>query len=141
MTRSPLPALHAGTLVLCAVLAACQPTLEAPVFERSAEEGLQMRVNFVQSRPGERPAWLQRSGPEAMPNKVSDAALGAAVSAALARDALLNTTQIDVDNAGGHVILFGIAPDAGARQRAAQLAAQVDGVLSVQNELRVPATR
>lgn len=141
MTRSISPAQQGSALALCLALCACQPALEVPAFERSAESSRHMQLNVAQSRPSERPAWLQRSGPEAIPNKVNDAALGAMVSAALARDALLNTAQIDVDNAGGHVILFGIAPDAAARQRAAQLAAQVDGVVSVQNELRVPAQR
>lgn len=70
-------------------------------------------------------------------NAVSDAAITASVNAELAKDPTLSALQIDVDTSGGKVALKGTAPDQAARDRAAQLAQGVDGVTSVDNQLKV----
>ena len=69
------------------------------------------------------------------------ASVGAAVASALTREPALNGAQIEVDTASGRVILMGLAPDPLARARAAEVAAQVDGVAVVQNQLRVASLR
>ena len=70
-------------------------------------------------------------------SKMSDAAITAEVTAALAKDPGLSALNIDVDTANGRVALHGKAPDPAARDRATQLAQNVKGVVSVDNQLTV----
>ena len=70
-------------------------------------------------------------------NKATDATLSAEVSVALAKDPGLSALKIDVDTSDGRVVLRGNAPDAQARDRATQLAQNVKGVVSVDNQLIV----
>lgn len=70
-------------------------------------------------------------------NKVADALITTSVHAELARDPKLSTLRIDVDTDNGRVALRGTAPDAAARERATQLASNVQGVVSVENQLTV----
>lgn len=70
-------------------------------------------------------------------NAVADAAITASVNAELARDKELSALRIDVDTAGGRVVLRGTAPSEAARERAARLAQAVDGVRAVENQLVV----
>ena len=70
-------------------------------------------------------------------SKMSDAAITAEVTAALAKDPGLSALKIDVDTANGRVALRGKAPDPAARDRATQLAQNVKGVVSVDNQLTV----
>lgn len=74
---------------------------------------------------------------ESVANKSRDAAITTEVKAKLARDERLSALAINVDTAGGRVVLRGSAPDADARSRATQVARGVDGVVSVDNELSV----
>jgi hyperosmotically inducible periplasmic protein len=74
---------------------------------------------------------------DATANKVADATITAEVNTALARDPALSALKIDVDTSGGRVVLHGKAPDAAARDRATQLAQNVKGVVSVDNQLTV----
>ena len=55
----------------------------------------------------------------------------------LARAPKLRALAIDVDTAAGRVALHGSAPDQASRSRAAQLAAGVNGVVSVDNQLKI----
>jgi len=66
-----------------------------------------------------------------------DMAITAKVNAALVADDQLKATQINVDTRAGQVTLAGEAPDAKARERATTLAAAVDGVKQVSNQLAV----
>jgi osmotically-inducible protein OsmY len=70
-------------------------------------------------------------------DKVSDAMITTAVNAELARDAALGSLRIDVDTDAGRVALRGTAPDEQVRSRAAQIASQVQGVVSVENHITV----
>ncbi len=70
-------------------------------------------------------------------NAVSDAAITASVNAELAKDEKLSALRINVDTVGGKVALRGTAPDTASRERATQLAAAVEGVVSVDNQLKV----
>lgn len=67
----------------------------------------------------------------------TDMGITAKVNAALVADDQLKATQINVDTRDGQVTLSGNAPDAQARERATTLAAAVDGVKQVNNQLVV----
>jgi osmotically-inducible protein OsmY len=77
------------------------------------------------------------AGPQApaAPTVDENATLAARVLGALRRDPALGTLGIDVVSADGAVTLFGTAPTVGDRERAARVAAGVDGVRSVMNNL------
>jgi hyperosmotically inducible protein len=68
-----------------------------------------------------------------------NATLAARVVAALRRDPAVGTLGIDVVSADGAVTLFGTAATAGDREKAAKVAASVDGVRSVLNNLVIVA--
>ncbi|HEV8315499.1 MAG TPA: BON domain-containing protein [Burkholderiaceae bacterium] len=70
-------------------------------------------------------------------SKMSDATITAEVNTALAKDPDLSALKIDVDTANGRVVLHGKAPSPAARDRATQLAQNVKGVVSVDNQLVV----
>ena len=70
-------------------------------------------------------------------DKVKDAAITTAVNAKIAGDPRLSVMRINVDTVNGRVLLRGTAPDAASSGRAQQLAASVDGVISVDNQLVV----
>lgn len=70
-------------------------------------------------------------------DRVADAAITASVNTDLAKDPDLSALKINVDTANGHVTLHGTAPSEDARQRATQLAANVKGVTSVDNQLAI----
>ena len=72
---------------------------------------------------------------DATASKMSDATITAEVNTALAKDPNLSALKIDVDTANGRVVLHGKAPDPAARDRATQLAQNVKGVVSVDNQL------
>lgn len=70
---------------------------------------------------------------------VQDATITAKVNAALAADDRLSALKIDVDTKNGAVTLRGTAPDPVSVSRATELASAVEGVTTVNNELRVGA--
>lgn len=65
----------------------------------------------------------------------SDMGITAKVNAALVADDQLKATRINVDTRDGQVTLSGQAPDAASRERATMLAAAVEGVRQVNNQL------
>jgi|CXWK01.1.fsa_nt_gi hypothetical protein len=97
--------------------------------DRSAREAVRGTASDI--------AQAGRNAGEAAANKVSDAVITASVNAELARDPKLRALAIDVDTAAGRVALHGSAPDQASRSRAAQLAAGVNGVVSVDNQLKI----
>lgn len=68
---------------------------------------------------------------------VSDAAITTSVNAELAKDDKLSAIKIDVDTEQGRVALRGTAPDAESKDRATRIAANVKGVMSVDNQLTI----
>jgi len=74
---------------------------------------------------------------DAAGSKVKDAAITTGINAELAKDPSLSVLKIDVDTSEGRVALRGTAPNVAARERATQLAQRVDGVVSVENQLKV----
>ncbi len=67
----------------------------------------------------------------------SDVAITASVNAKLAKDPDLSALRINVDTKDGEVTLTGPAPSEDAKERAATLAREVEGVKSVTNNLTV----
>lgn len=68
---------------------------------------------------------------------VEDTTITAGIKAKLATDSDLKTLDISVETTSGRATLRGKAPNAAAQARAAQLAAAVSGVTSVDNQLTV----
>ena len=97
--------------------------------DRSAREAVRGTASDI--------AQAGRNAGEAAANKVADAVTTASVNAELARDPKLSALAIDVDTSAGRVALHGSAPDQASRSRAAQLAAGVNGVVSVDNQLKI----
>ena len=71
--------------------------------------------------------------PKPDPNKE----LAQRVKRALESDGKVTADQIDVTAKEGRVSLWGTAPSAGERNRAGQVASKVEGVASVDNQIKV----
>ena len=71
--------------------------------------------------------------------RIDDALIAAKVTTGLAADKNLSALRIKVDAHGGVVTLRGPAPSAAARARAEEIARNVQGVTSVNNQLDVQA--
>lgn len=69
--------------------------------------------------------------------KLADSAITAAIKAGYLKDPDLSVLKIDVDTHAGVVTLNGLAKDAAARERAAQIASATRGVREVRNHLTV----
>jgi len=69
--------------------------------------------------------------------KVEDGVITSKVNAALIADKDLSAVKIDVDTKDGVVTLTGPAPTAAAKEQATQIAKNVKGVISVNNQLTV----
>ncbi len=85
------------------------------------------------------PAPAPNAAAPAVAQADENAALAGRVVAALRRDPAVARLGIDVVSVDGAVTLFGTAPTAGERERAARVAAGVDGVKSVTNNLVIVA--
>jgi hyperosmotically inducible protein len=70
---------------------------------------------------------------------LDDSAITTAVKSKLAAERAGTLTKVDVETENGTVHLTGTVPDTAAKQRAAQLARQVNGVVAVENDLKTPA--
>jgi osmotically-inducible protein OsmY len=66
-----------------------------------------------------------------------DAMITTKINAALVADDQLKALKINVDTKDGKVVLTGVAPDTGSRDRATTMAKAVDGVVDVDNRLTV----
>jgi osmotically-inducible protein OsmY len=71
--------------------------------------------------------------------KVDDLAITASVTGGFAKDPDLSAIKISVDTKDGVVTLSGPAPTAAAKDKATDIAKQVKGVTSVNNQLMVKA--
>lgn len=70
-------------------------------------------------------------------DKIDDALITTKVKAAIAADKDLSAIKIDVDTQNGVVTLSGPAPTATAKERASEIARNVKGVNSVNNQLTI----
>lgn len=144
-TPRSTPASHTPRRVAAAVAVAAAAALAACGAEedpRTAGQQLDDAVATAKAETeaaGERIAQEAREARAEIGASVDDARITAAVNAKLADDEELSALRIDVDTEAGHVVLGGEAPNGLAKTRAEQLARAVDGVLSVDNRLTVPA--
>lgn len=142
MTRRPMTLPLAALAASIALLAGCNRAEDRTVgeqvdraiqsTERAAETAAD-KVGNATERAGEK---ISQAG-DVMADKAGDAAITASVNAELAKDPALSALRIDVDTAQGRVVLRGSAPDRAALERATQLAQAVQGVVAVDNQLRV----
>jgi len=99
----------------------------------------------VPDTTAEAPATVPQTGDPAMgPGEQTGAALDDAAVTAKVKAALLATdgisgTDISVETQQGTVILTGRVPDQAQAQRAAEVAGNVEGVVSVDNRIEVAA--
>lgn len=131
--KSTLPSL-AAALAIAFGLAACNRAEEP----RTAGEKVDVAVGKVKEAAEQARTATEQAAAGAKA-AVNDAAITASVKAALARDGELSALGIDVDTSEGRVALRGTAPNADARDRATRLAAAVEGVRSVENQLTLKA--
>jgi len=68
---------------------------------------------------------------------VNDTTITAAVKSSLSTDVELKPADLSVETRYGRVSLRGMLPDAAARDRASQMAAAVQGVVAVDNQVTV----
>lgn len=143
MTTLKTSATTVCALVAALALGACQRTDDG----RTAGQKMDTAVANAEQKAAEIKQDAKQESAEAKNDinravekagdKMKDASITTAVNAELARDAELSALRIDVDTADGRVVLRGTAPNDTSRQRATTLAARVDGVVSVDNQLSV----
>ena len=120
-----------AALAAAMALAACNPT-----DNRSVGQKVDDAVATAKTEAGE----VKRAADQAaadVTTAATDAMITTKINAALAADDQLKATRIDVDTRDGRVVLTGLAPDDGARERATLLARAVQGVVDVDNRLTV----
>jgi hyperosmotically inducible periplasmic protein len=141
ITTSRAPLL--GALALAAALAACSK----PEDDRTAGQKLDGAIAEAKQAGADAKAEAGQAmdkaenqlkdATAATSAAVTDATIVTKINAALMADDRLKATKIDVKAEEGRVTLSGTAPDAGSQARATTLAAAVEGVRSVDNQLTV----
>lgn len=109
------------------------------VADKTARMAGEAKQHVENSNLPERMADAARDAGKAMAKATDDATITASVNAGLANDPQLSALRIDVDTDAGKVTLTGPAPNAQAKERAEQIARNVEGVSSVDNRLEVKA--
>jgi hyperosmotically inducible protein len=133
-SRSLYVATVVVALAAAAGLAACEPRVDGQGVGAAHDPVALAGTGVTDSAHVQREiAQLGSAG-----NAAQDAAISATVQSQFALDSELRTSGIHIDTFQGRVALHGVAPNAAARERAAQIAASVDGVRSIDNRLDVP---
>ncbi|MDM0043711.1 BON domain-containing protein [Variovorax dokdonensis] len=107
------------------------------VADKTARIASEAKQHVENSNLPERMADAARDAGKAVAKATDDATITASVNADLAKDPQLSALRIDVDTNAGKVTLSGPAPTAQAKERAEQIARNVEGVSSVDNRLEV----
>lgn len=135
------PIVALAAVLAAATLAACdKPNSSETAGQRldgamaRGEQKANEAKDSAKAAAGEVAQGTERMAGEAA-NKVKDAAITTAVNAKIAGDSRLSVMRINVDTVNGRVLLRGNAPDATSSERAQQLAASVEGVVGVDNQL------
>ncbi|MDP2817296.1 MAG: BON domain-containing protein [Polaromonas sp.] len=138
--RRPLAAAVCSVAVLAA-LAACGKTDDGKTVGQSIDSGIaktEQAAKDAGKAMKDATKDAQASGSQAsatMGEKIDDAVITTSVNASFAKDPDLSAIKIDVDTKDGVVTLSGPAPTAAAKAKATDLAKQVKGVASVNNQL------
>lgn len=131
-----LKTLAASALVGCtALLVACSPQdrTEVKAEASKAASAAGNAASTAASSVGK----AAEGATESAVSSADDASVTAKVKSALLADEQVKGLQINVDTAGGKVVLSGTAKSDTEKQRAEQLAMQVEGVRGVQNNIAV----
>lgn len=140
--RRPLLALACSAAVLLA-LAACNKADDGKTVGQSIDSGIaktEQAAKDAGNAMKEASKDAQVTGSQAgttLGEKIDDVTITATVSTGLAKDPDLSAIKINVDTKDGVVTLNGPAPSAAARDKATDIARQVKGVTSVNNQLVV----
>ncbi|HEU4353391.1 MAG TPA: BON domain-containing protein [Burkholderiales bacterium] len=120
-------------LAVCAVaaLAACGDNVPPP--KPAAQTPPPQAAAPAASTPAPSPEAKAPEAPKPDPNKE----LAQRVKQALQGDAKVQAAAIDVTAKDGRVSLWGTAATAGERSRAGDIASKVDGVASVDNQIKI----
>ena len=143
-TRRPLAAAVCSIAVLLA-LTACNQTNDGKTVGQSIDSGIaktEQAARDAGNAMKEAGKDASASGSQAsstLGEKIEDATITTSVNASLAKDPDLSAIRINVDTKDGVVTLNGPAPTAAAKDKAADLAKQVKGVSSVNNQLVITA--
>lgn len=143
--RRPLAAAVCSVAVLLA-LAACNKADDGKTVGQSIDAGIaktEQAAKDAGNAMKDATKDAQASGSQAsatMGEKIDDAVITTSVNASLAKDPDLSAIKINVDTKDGVVTLNGPAPTAAAKDKATELARQVKGVSSVNNQLVVSAS-
>jgi osmotically-inducible protein OsmY len=143
--RSPLAAAACSVAVLLA-LTACGKNDDGKTVGQSIDSGIaktEQAAREAGNAMKDAAKDAQVSGSQAsttIGEKIDDAVITTSVNASLAKDPDLSAIKIDVDTKDGVVTLNGPAPTAAARDKATELAKQVKGVSSVNNQLVLKAS-
>lgn len=144
-TRRPLTAAVCSVAVLLA-LSACGKNDDGKTVGQSIDSGIaktEQASRDAGNAMKDASKDAQASGSQTattMGEKIDDAVITTSVNASLAKDSDLSAIKINVDTKDGVVTLNGPAPTAAAKDKAAELAKQVKGVVSVNNQLVVSAS-
>jgi hyperosmotically inducible periplasmic protein len=142
--RRPVAAAVCSIAVLLA-LAACGKNDDGKTVGQSVDSGIaktEQAAKDAGNAMKDATKDAQASGSQAsasMGEKIDDAMITTSVNASLAKDPDLSAIKINVDTKDGVVTLNGPAPTAAAKDKAADLAKQVKGVTSVNNQLVLKA--
>ncbi|MDI1272727.1 BON domain-containing protein [Polaromonas sp.] len=140
--RRPLLALACSAAVLLA-LTACNKADDNKTVGQSIDSGIaktEQAAKDAGNAMKEASRDAQATGSQAsatMGDKIDDVTITATVSTGLAKDPDLSAIKINVDTKDGVVSLNGPAPSAAAKDKATDIAKQVKGVRSVNNQLTV----
>lgn len=140
--RRPLLALACSAAVLLA-LTACNKADDGKTVGQSIDSGVaktEQAAKDAGNAMKEASKDAQAMGSQAsttMGEKIDDVTITATVSTGLAKDPDLSAIKINVDTKDGVVTLNGPAPSAAAKDKATDIAKQVKGVTSVNNQLVV----
>lgn len=140
--RRPLLALACSAAVLLA-LTACNKADDGKTVGQSVDSGIaktEQAAKDAGNTVKEASKDAQATGSQAsttMGEKIDDVTITATVSTGLAKDPDLSAIKINVDTKDGVVTLNGPAPSAAAKDKATDIAKQVKGVTSVNNQLVV----
>lgn len=140
--RRPLLALACSAAVLLA-LTACKKADDGKTVGQSIDSGIaktEQAAKDAGNTMKEASKDAQATGSQAsttLGEKIDDLTITATVSTGLAKDPDLSAIKINVDTKDGVVTLNGPAPSAAAKDKATDIAKQVKGVTSVNNQLVV----
>jgi hyperosmotically inducible protein len=123
-----------------ALYAAVLATLGLTACDRSDNQtvgqGLDNAIDKAKEQ-GEAAKVATEDATKSMAAAASDAGITVKVNGALMADTRLKVMQVNVDTQGGRVTLTGAAPDAEARDKTTALVKAIEGVVDVDNQLRV----